>query len=58
MRFGGAHNVSFGTAGALSQGVYDARLVKRIQDLLAITKLLTVFETYETEQEAIGSFKG
>ena len=33
-------------------------LTKRIQDLLAITKLLTVFETYETEQDAIGSFKG
>ena len=33
-------------------------LTKRIQDLLAITKLLTVFETYDTEQEAIGSFKG
>jgi len=33
-------------------------LTKRIQDLLAITKLLTVFETYDTEQDAIGSFKG
>ena len=33
-------------------------LTKRIQDLLAITKLLTVFETYETEQDAISSFKG
>ena len=33
-------------------------LTKRIQDLLAITKLLTVFETYDTEQEAVGSFKG
>ena len=32
-------------------------LTKRIQDLLAITKLLTVFETYDTEKEAIGSFK-
>jgi anti-sigma B factor antagonist len=31
-------------------------LTKRIQDLLAITKLLTVFETYESEQEAIKSF--
>ena len=28
-------------------------LTKRIQDLLAITKLLTVFETYDTEKEAI-----
>ncbi|MFL6215218.1 MAG: STAS domain-containing protein [Blastocatellia bacterium] len=31
-------------------------LTKRIQDLLAITKLITVFDTYETEAEAIDSF--
>jgi anti-sigma B factor antagonist len=31
-------------------------LTKRITDLLAITKLLTVFETFETEGEAIKSF--
>ena len=31
-------------------------LTKRIQDLLSITKLLTVFETYEEEAEAIKSF--
>jgi anti-sigma B factor antagonist len=31
-------------------------LTKRIEDLLSITKLLTVFETYETEAEAIQSF--
>ena len=31
-------------------------LTKRIQDLLAITKLLTVFETYDTEAEAVKSF--
>jgi anti-sigma B factor antagonist len=31
-------------------------LTKRIQDLLAITKLLTVFETYDSEQEAVRSF--
>jgi anti-sigma B factor antagonist len=31
-------------------------LTKRIQDLLAITKLLTVFETFESEQDAVGSF--
>nr|ALS90547.1 ant_ant_sig: anti-anti-sigma [uncultured bacterium] len=31
-------------------------LTKRIQDLLAITKLITVFETYDTEQEAIESY--
>ena len=33
-------------------------LTKRIQDLLAITKLLTVFETYESEPDAIKSFGG
>jgi anti-sigma B factor antagonist len=31
-------------------------LTKRIEDLLAITKLLTVFETFESEPEAIKSF--
>jgi len=31
-------------------------LTKRIQDLLSITKLLTVFETYDSEQEALKSF--
>ena len=31
-------------------------LTKRIEDLLAITKLLTVFDTYDTEQEALDSF--
>jgi anti-sigma B factor antagonist len=31
-------------------------LTKRITDLLMITKLLTVFETFETEQEALKSF--
>ena len=31
-------------------------LTKRIEDLLAITKLLTVFDTFETEQEVLDSF--
>ena len=31
-------------------------LTKRIEDLLSITKLLTVFDTYESEQEALDSF--
>jgi anti-sigma B factor antagonist len=31
-------------------------LTKRIQDLLAITKLLTVFETFDNEPEAVKSF--
>jgi anti-sigma B factor antagonist len=32
-------------------------LTKRISDLLAITKLLTVFETFESEDDAIKSFQ-
>ncbi len=32
-------------------------LTKKIKDLLSITKLLTVFETYEDEQSALASFK-
>ena len=33
-------------------------LTSRIEDLLAITKLLTVFDTYESETEAVASFDG
>jgi|SRR5215831_4310143 len=32
-------------------------LTKRVQDLLAITKLITVFETFDNEEEGIASFK-
>jgi anti-sigma B factor antagonist len=31
-------------------------LTKRIQDLLLITKLLTVFETFDSESDAVRSF--
>jgi anti-sigma B factor antagonist len=31
-------------------------LTKRISDLLSITKLLTVFETFDSEKEAVQSF--
>ena len=31
-------------------------LTKRIQDLLAITKLITVFETFDNEADALASF--
>jgi anti-sigma B factor antagonist len=31
-------------------------LTKRLEDLLSITKLLTVFETYDNEDEALKSF--
>ncbi|MCC6744554.1 MAG: STAS domain-containing protein, partial [Acidobacteria bacterium] len=33
-------------------------LTKKIQDLLSITKLLTVFETFESESEALASYGG
>ena len=33
-------------------------LTKRIEDLLSITKLLTVFEVYEDENEAVQSYAG
>jgi anti-sigma B factor antagonist len=32
-------------------------LTKRITDLLSITKLLTVFETFDNEKDAIASFQ-
>ena len=32
-------------------------LTKRITDLLSITKLLTVFDVYESEAEALNSYK-
>lgn len=32
-------------------------LQKKLQDLLAITKLLTVFDVYDSESEALGSYK-
>jgi anti-sigma B factor antagonist len=32
-------------------------LTKKIQELLAITKLLTVFQVYENEQAALASFR-
>jgi anti-sigma B factor antagonist len=35
-----------------------ARVTKRLNDLLVITKLLNVFECFETEDEAIESFGG
>ena len=32
-------------------------LTEKVQDLLVITKLLTVFDVYESESEALSSFK-
>jgi anti-sigma B factor antagonist len=33
------------------------RVTKKLKDLLVLTKLLTVFETFDTEAEAVASFK-
>ena len=32
-------------------------LTQKLQDLLTITKLLTVFDVYESEEEALASYK-
>jgi anti-sigma B factor antagonist len=34
-----------------------ANVTGKLQDLLSITKLLTVFETFDSEDEAVRSFK-
>ena len=34
-----------------------ANVTRKLQDLLSITKLLTVFETFDSEDEALRSYK-
>jgi len=34
-----------------------ANVTKRLKDLLVVTKLVTVFDTYNSEQEALAAFK-
>jgi anti-sigma B factor antagonist len=34
-----------------------ARLTKRVGDLLQVTKLLTVFDVYDSEEEAVQAFR-
>jgi anti-sigma B factor antagonist len=34
-----------------------ANLTKKIKDLLSITQLLTIFDAYDSVDEALGSFK-
>ena len=34
-----------------------ANVTKKLQDLLSITKLLTVFDTFESEDEAVRSYR-
>jgi anti-anti-sigma regulatory factor len=47
-----------GAGGAQGGKLKLVNLTKRITDLLSITKLLTVFETFDVEQDAIRSFAG
>ena len=64
-------DVSYIDSGGLGQIVASFTTVKRengslrlfnlgkgSRDLLAMTKLLMVFDTYDTEQEVVASFKG
>jgi anti-sigma B factor antagonist len=52
----GALISSYATAKREGGNLKLVNLTKRVQDLLAITKLITVFETFDTEQEALESF--
>ena len=45
------------TAQNAGGGVKLANLTQRVDDLLQVTKLLTVFEVYDSEEKAIESFK-
>ena len=33
-----------------------ANVTKKLKDLLVVTKLVTVFDSYESEKEAVASF--
>ena len=47
---------TFTTVSARGGNLKLVHLTKRITDLLSITKLLTVFETFDSETEAVRSF--
>ena len=47
---------SYTTTGNKGGQLKLLNLTKKIQDLLMITKLLTVFQTFDSEQEAVASF--
>jgi anti-sigma B factor antagonist len=47
---------SYTTATRQGGGLKLLGLTKRISDLLAITKLLTVFDSFDTEKDAVASF--
>ncbi len=47
----------YSSARAAGADIKLTGLGQRLRDLLAITKLSTVFEVYDTEQQAIAAFK-
>jgi anti-sigma B factor antagonist len=47
----------FATTRHLGGSLKLLHVTKRLEDLLVLTKLLTIFETYDDEAEAIASFK-
>ncbi len=47
---------TYTTVSRLGGSMKLLNLTKRIHDLLSITKLLTVFETFESEDDAVRSF--
>ena len=47
---------SYSTAKKNGGMVKLVNMTARIQDILYVTKLITVFDTYESEEEAVNSF--
>ena len=48
---------NYTTAGRSGGQLKLLNLTEKVQDLLVITKLLTVFETFDNEEAALSSFK-
>lgn len=48
----------YSSARAVGADIKLTGLGQRIRDVLQITKLVTVFEIYDTEQQAIAAFRG
>ena len=49
---------SYVTLSQKSGQIKLVHLTERLQDIMAITKLLTVFDVYDNELDALASFKG
>ena len=49
---------AYSSARSVGADIKLTGLGQRIRDLLQITKLVTVFEAYDTEQDAIAAFHG